>query len=138
MTVTSGYVKRWNLAVVALWAIGLSAGAVLLMAQSQSFVLFGILYVFFILMRSLFVLYLRTERVKYIPVANFGQVLGVMIAMILSTFPLSGAFVVLTSDWLENNTILICSVFVASIIYLNSYLLTLYPQKEDVKIGKID
>ncbi|MCW7762559.1 MFS transporter [Photorhabdus luminescens] len=138
MAVISGYVRSWDLTVVALWAVGLSAGAVLLMAQSQSFVFFGILYVFFILMRSLFVLYLRTERVKYIPVANLGQVLGVMIAMILSTFPLSGAFIVLISNRLESNAILICSVFVASIIYLISYLLTLYPDKETVKIEKID
>ena len=54
---------------------------------------FAGLYLAFIVMRSIFVIHVRTERAKAIPAAEFGKVLGIMIALLQLPIPLSGLLV---------------------------------------------
>jgi len=124
MAICSPWVSRWNLVLVGGLAVGLSSAMVVFMALEPHFVVFFILYIGFILTRSLFILYLRTERIKHIPTANLGQVLGLMISLILCTVPLSGGIVAILSNWLVTNMVLLFSVGGAMLIYGLSWLLT--------------
>jgi hypothetical protein len=94
------------------------------MGLSPSFVGFCLLYTGFTILRSLFVLYLRTERIKHIPSENLGQVLGAMVAIILCTIPISGSVVAVLAEWLSMNQVLLLSVTSSMTIYAFAWLLT--------------
>ncbi|MFT2112690.1 MFS transporter [Marinomonas sp. 2405UD68-3] len=124
MTAISRWITQWNLILVGNLSLVSSLLLVVWMGLSSSFVGFCLLYTGFIIMRSLFVLYLRTERVRYIPAENLGQVLGAMIAIILCTVPISGGLVAVFANWLSMNQVLLLSVAGSMGIYALSWLLT--------------
>lgn len=77
-------------------AFGLLGGmalAALTIPLASNWWAFSLLYLAFIVMRSVFVIHVRTERAKAIPAAEFGKVLGIMIALLQLPIPLSGALV---------------------------------------------
>lgn len=67
---------------------------------SRSFFLFAGLYMGFIVLRTIFVVYMRTERARTIDASDFGKVLGIMIALLSLPLPLSGLLVSATTSWL--------------------------------------
>lgn len=124
MALITRWVSHWDLAWVGHLSLVMSSLLVAWMGLSPSFVGFCLLYTGFIFMRSLFVLYLRTERIKYIPTENLGQVLGAMVAIIMCTIPISGGVVVVLSNWLSMNQELLLSVAGAIAIYVLAWWLT--------------
>ena len=73
--------------------LGGMALAALTIPLASNWLVFAGLYLAFIVMRSIFVIHVRTERAKAIPPAEFGKVLGIMIAMLQLPIPLSGLLV---------------------------------------------
>lgn len=124
MALITRWVSHWDLVWVGHLSLVMSSLLVVWMGLSPSFVAFCLLYTGFIVMRSLFVLYLRTERVKYIPTENLGQVLGAMVAIILCTIPISGGVVGVLANWLSMNQVLLLSVAGSMTIYVLAWWLT--------------
>ncbi|ASI88694.1 MFS transporter [Vibrio mediterranei] len=124
MALLTRWVTQWNLVWVGNLSLAISSLFVFWMGLSPSFVGFCLLYTGFTILRSLFVLYLRTERIKHIPSENLGQVLGAMVAIILCTIPISGSVVAVFAEWLSMNQVLLLSVTSSMTIYAFAWLLT--------------
>lgn len=78
-------------------------------------------------MRSIFVLFLRTERVRHIPSENLGIVLGALIAVILSSIPLSGLLVAWMETCLTVPSLLFGAIAVATLSHVFFILSTRSP-----------
>ncbi|SET65025.1 Major Facilitator Superfamily protein [Pseudomonas sp. NFR09] len=62
----------------------------LVIPMANTLGVFAGLYLAFIIMRTVFVIHVRTERARAIPSADFGKALGVMIALLQLPIPVSG------------------------------------------------
>lgn len=109
-------------------ALVLSLVAVAVIAADPPLAAFAAAYVSYVLARSAFVLYLRAERVRHIPSERLGQILGVLIAVILATIPLSGLVVSLLSEAWPVGAILSAGILVTGAFHCIS-LLTTRPER---------
>jgi len=77
-----------------------SFAAAAVLAVVPSYPIFCLAFCLYTVSISVFVVHLRTERVRHMPHAHFAQVLGVHLTFILSTIPLAGLIVTLIGDLL--------------------------------------
>ncbi|HEX2581657.1 MAG TPA: MFS transporter [Dongiaceae bacterium] len=62
----------------------------LILGLYDNLVVFSTAYILFIVARSYFALYARAERLKHIPQEHLGKTLGIFIAFLMASLPLSG------------------------------------------------
>lgn len=123
MFVLSMIVDRLRVEVLGYCAMVGSIAAVAVMAAAPSLESFAPGFVVYFIMRSVFVLFLRTERVRHIPSENLGIVLGALIAVILSSIPLSGLLVAWLGTYLSVPSLLfaaIAAVTLSHVIFILS------------------
>jgi MFS family permease len=118
MFVLSQVVDRLRVEVLGYGALVASAAAVALMAVAPTIGAFAPVFVIYFVARSVFVLFLRTERVRHIPSENLGIVLGTLIAVILSSIPLSGLMVTWAGAYLSVTTLLFGAIALAGLSHL--------------------
>ncbi|MDR5859269.1 MFS transporter [Halomonas eurihalina] len=124
MIVASKLASEKRVKVLGHGALAATIVAVSVVSTASSLTIFTLAYIVYLVANSVFVLYLRTERVRHIPIEHFGQVLGVLIAVILSAIPLSGLAVSLLSKVWSIDIIMLFSVMVASFVYGFSFFST--------------
>ncbi|HAV5779251.1 MFS transporter [Acinetobacter baumannii] len=113
--------------------LSLMATCSLLIPLSNSYIVFAGLYLTFVVLRTVFVIHMRTERARIIPQADFGKVLGVMVCLFALPLPFAGLIVSLTSNiGLEPNILLWGSTVIAIFIAIILRLYLIRKNSEDV------
>lgn len=82
------------------------AAIALVLPVAGAFLAYCALYLTFIVLRSVFVIHMRTERARIINATDFGKVLGVMIALLSLPLPLSGLLVSVGAPRIGGNGVL--------------------------------
>jgi MFS family permease len=113
MFAASRFVDQSRVQVMGYAAMVVSIIAMTLMAVAPTLAVFSSGFVAYFVAKSVFVLFLRTERVRHIPTENMGIVLGALIAVILSSIPLSGLLVAWAGSYLSLSTLLLGAIAVA-------------------------
>ena len=102
-------------------ALVTSFAAAAVLALATSYNVFCAAFCVYTVAISVFVVHLRTQRVRHIPQAQFAQVLGVHLALILSTIPLSGLMVTLVGDLVAPGplTLAVLAVVAGAFLFLS-------------------
>lgn len=127
MFVLSLMVDRLRIEVLGYSAIGGSIAAVAVMAAGPSLETFALRVVVYFIERSIFVLYLRTERIRHISSENRGILLGALIAVIMSSIPLSGLLVAWKGTYLTFRSLLFGAIAVVGLSHVFVFLNTWSP-----------
>lgn len=114
--------NRLSLIILSLMAI-----SSLLIPLSNSYIVFTGLYLTFVVLRTVFVIQMRTERARIIPQADFGKVLGVMVCLFALPLPFAGLIVSL-----KPNILLWGSTVIAILIAISLRLYLVRKNSEDV------
>lgn len=118
MLALSRVVNQARISILGYSAMAVSILAVAMMALAANLSLFIICFIIFMIAHSVFVLFLRVERIRHIPTHGLGIVLGVLIAVILSSIPLSGSFIALAGARLEITTLLFAAIAMTCLNHL--------------------
>jgi len=124
MFTLSRVVEHLRVQVLGYCAMVGSVIAIALMAIAPTLGTFAPAFVGYFITQSIFVLFLRTERVRHIPSENLGIVLGTLIAVILSTFPLSGLLVAWAGSFMSVTSLLFGTIALASLSHVYFILST--------------
>ncbi|RQU33428.1 MFS transporter [Burkholderia cenocepacia] len=98
------------------------AAIALLLPFSGKFLTYCGLYLTFIVLRSVFVIHMRTERARLIDAHDFGKVLGLMIALLSLPLPFSGLLVSVAVPRVGANAVLWSTTIVCGAISAALYV----------------
>lgn len=83
-------------------------------AVSTNMAQYSVLFIGYVLLRSLFVIHLRSERNEIVAPENLGKVIGVMVALLALPIAASGAFVAALDPIAEPGEILLAALLLGS------------------------
>lgn len=81
-------------------------------------IVFAMAFIGFFIGRTVFTVYMRTERMNIIPIEHLGKTIGVMISLILLPMPVVGVVAGLLGERLDPQAIILCSSVFASLTTL--------------------
>lgn len=111
------YSLSYLLKYIKLKMLAIFSGALMLICSvvlgfSNGMSLFAVAFIGFIIGRTVFTVYMRTERMNIIPIEHLGKTIAIMISFILLPMPLAGATAGLLGGVLDPQSIILClSVF---------------------------
>lgn len=126
------YTMSFFLRYVELRSLAILSGAVMtssaiLIGSARELLLFACAFVAFIVGRTVFTVYMRTERIKAIPHEHLGKTISVMISLILLPMPLAGAIAAFLGNYFRSEQII---MLIASFAVLMTVLLAIAFRKE--------
>lgn len=124
MLILSRVVDRSRVSVLGFAAMAVSIVAVSAMALAPHLSIFVGGFILYMIAHSVFVLFLRVERIRHIPTHSLGIVLGALIAVILSSMPLSGALIALAGSRFSVTTLLFVAIAMTCLSHLYFILST--------------
>lgn len=112
----SFFLKYVKLHWLAIFSGVLMMASALALGIAREMIVFSVSFVIFIVGRTVFTVYMRTERLKEIPKEHLGKSIALMISMILLPMPLAGAVAALLGEFFLSQNIILLLASVASLI----------------------